>query len=324
MNNDPTPALLRNALHYAKHGWFVFPTVPGTKRPACPAHPAARCDRSDPWCRHGHTSWEQRATQDPGRIRRAWSNRPYGIGIACGPSRLLVIDTDTVKPGQPASTSGRSGEDVLAELVGDRPFPDTYTVATPSGGIHRYYRTPAHLHLGNTAGRLGELIDTRGHGGYVVAPPTTIDDRSYRILRYGLCAELPAWIAHLLNNPHRNPHLAPDRPPAPPGATAAAAGPRIPQPSRYAAAAIAGETARVRMAPAGTRNQTLFTAAVALGQLVGGGLVDAHTVRDHLRRAVADHIRAGAFTVGEADATISSGLTRGILEPRTGPSQGAA
>jgi hypothetical protein len=78
------------------------------------------------------------------------------------------------------------------------------------------------------------------------------------------------------------------------------------------------------MAPAGTRNQTLFTAAVALGQLVGGGLVDAYTVRNHLRRAAADHIQAGAFTAGEADATISSGLTRGILEPRTGPSQGAA
>ncbi len=78
------------------------------------------------------------------------------------------------------------------------------------------------------------------------------------------------------------------------------------------------------MAPAGTRNQTLFTAAVALGQLVGGGLVDAYTVRDHLRRAVADHIAAGAFTASEADATISSGLTRGILEPRTGPNQGVA
>jgi hypothetical protein len=160
-----TPALLREALHYAKHGWFVFPLVPGTKRPACPAHPAARCDRSDPWCRHGHTSWEQRATQSVERIRRAWSNRPYGIGIACGPSRLLVIDTDVTKPGGPATASGRSGEDVLAELVGDKPFPDTYTVTTPSGGIHRYYRTPAHLHLGNSAGRLGELIDTRGHGG---------------------------------------------------------------------------------------------------------------------------------------------------------------
>ena len=322
MNNDATPALLGNALHYAKHGWFVFPLVPGTKRPACPAHPAARCDRSDPWCRHGHTSWEQRATQDSGRIRRAWSNRPYGIGIACGPSRLLVIDTDVTKPGRPGTITGGPGEDVLAELVGDRPFPDTYTVSTPSGGIHRYYRTPAHLHLGNTASRLGELIDTRGHGGYVVAPPTSIDDRGYRILRYGLCAELPAWIAHLLNIPHRNPHVAPDRLPAAKSQPLAA--PRIPVPSRYAAAAIAGETARVRMAPTGTRNQTLFTAAVALGQLVGGGAVDAYTVRDQLRRAVADHIQDGAFTANEAEATITSGLTRGILEPRTGPHEGAA
>ncbi|MCP5854110.1 hypothetical protein NL323_29680, partial [Klebsiella pneumoniae] len=89
---------------------------------------------------------------------------------------------------------------------------------------------------------------------------------------YGLPAKLPDWIAHLLNNPHRNAHLAPDRSPSLP--TVSPADPRIPLPSRYAAAAIAGETARVRMAPAGTRNHTLFTAAVALGQLVGGGLID--------------------------------------------------
>jgi hypothetical protein len=125
----------------------------------------------------------------------------------------------------------------------------------------------------------------------------------------------------VLNNPHRIPELMPDRPPAP---KAPPPGPRIPLPSRYAAAALAGETARVRMALAGTRNQTLFTAAVALGQLVGGGLVDAYTVRERLREASADHVRAGAFTAIEADATISSGLTRGILEPRTGPHQGVA
>lgn len=313
--NDTAAGLLKAALDHAKRGWFVFPLVPGTKRPACPAHTADRCDKSDPWCRHGHTSWEQRATQNPDRIRRAWSNRPYGIGIACGPSRLLVIDTDVPKVDQPPSASARPGEDVLAELVGDRPLPDTYTVSTPSGGMHRYYRTPAQVRLRNTASRLGELIDTRGHGGYVVAAPTVIEDRHYRVLRDNPCAELPTWLIHALRNPHRIPHLLPSQMSRSESQLRVGLG--IGLGERYATAALAGETARVRKAPPGTRNHTLFSAAIALGQLVAGGLMDEATVRDQLRAACTNHVGAGAFTASEADATITSGLRRGLAEPRT-------
>ena len=56
---NPTDAaglarLLEEALTDAGRGWPVFPLIPGTKRPACPTHPAASCNRSDPHCRHGH------------------------------------------------------------------------------------------------------------------------------------------------------------------------------------------------------------------------------------------------------------------------------
>lgn len=46
------------------------------------------------------------------------------------------------------------------------PFPDsTYTVATPSGGTHLYFRQPSGAELRNTPATLGWRIDTRGHGG---------------------------------------------------------------------------------------------------------------------------------------------------------------
>ena len=88
--------------------------------------------------------------------------------------------------------------------------------------------------------------------------------------------------------------------------------------SRYVTAALALEAARVRGALKGKRNETLFHASVALGQLVGGGQLDEPTARDRLREACTRHILDGAFTAPEADATITSGLNRGAAEPRIG------
>jgi hypothetical protein len=46
----------------------------------------------------GHAGWEQRATTDPNRIRRAWSTGPFNVGIATGPAGLVVVDVDTADP----------------------------------------------------------------------------------------------------------------------------------------------------------------------------------------------------------------------------------
>jgi hypothetical protein len=303
------------ALLYASRGWYVFPLIPSTKRPACPGHPAARCDRSDPWCRHGHTGWEQRATTNDARIQRAWSSTPYGIGIACGPSRLLVIDTDQPKTADHADGVGdeRGGDKTLAQLeAAQRRLPPTYTVQTPSGGTHRYFAVPDGLQLGNTAGQLGQLIDTRGTGGYVVAAPTVIG-RAYTVIANRRPAPLPDWLIQLLTPPAHGPATALSGFQTT-GRHAAPAGPL----SRYVIAALANEAARVRGALPGQRNDFLFRAAVALGQLVGSGQLDEHTARNRLREACTGHIIDQAFTAVQADATITSGLTRGAAEPRTG------
>ena len=74
----PNP-LLSAALDYAARGWHVFPLRPGQKRPAL------------------QSDWEGRATTDPDRIRGCWEHDDYNIGIACGPSGLVVVDLDTPK-----------------------------------------------------------------------------------------------------------------------------------------------------------------------------------------------------------------------------------
>ena len=314
MNVPDTEQLRTAALLYASRGWHVFPLVPGTKRPACPGHPAASCDRSDPWCRNGHTGWEQRATTTDGRIHRAWSTRPFGIGIACGPSRLIVLDTDKPKlDSQSSHSAAVDGETTLAQLEAQQgaQLPPTFTVATPSGGKHRYFVAPAGMRLGNTVGLLGPLVDTRGVGGYVVAGPTNVG-RPYRVIENRPPDPLPGWLAHRLSSVGRR---APQPISQRPSAEHELSSVRLSAP--YVTAALAVEVARVRRAPEGQRNHLLFIASIALGQLVGGGQLDEHTARDRLRDACATHVAAGAFTVAEAEATISSGLTRGTAEPRT-------
>ncbi|MEZ5412065.1 MAG: bifunctional DNA primase/polymerase [Acidimicrobiales bacterium] len=306
-------SLLTAALNYAERGWHVFPLRPGTKKPATPDHPAHLCDHTDRRCCDGHTGWEQRATTDPARIRAAWTHRRYGIGVATGPSRLVVVDLDI-----PKAPDHRTGVQHLAHLerAHGRRLPATFTVATPRGGQHRYYRAPRHgPALANTASRVAPYIDTRAAGGYVVAPPTGTADGRYRITDNRPPARLPDWFAALLTAPLPFP-LEP-----PPPASAARSVEAL---DRYAAAAIAGELRRLGAAGPGTRNNTLFTVGVALGQLVGAGLLDHHHAHHTLQEAASAHVAAGAYSHRQALQTIASGLHRGAQQPRRLPTEAAS
>lgn len=96
-----------------------------------------------------------------------------GLGIVCGAiSRgLEVIDVDTKH-----DTTGTLWEE-LRGLIEDN-LPETYTrlviAQTKSGGYHIYYRCSSiagNLKLA-TKLNLETLIETRGEGGYVIAPTT--------------------------------------------------------------------------------------------------------------------------------------------------------
>ncbi|MGH3859981.1 bifunctional DNA primase/polymerase, partial [Actinokineospora sp.] len=169
---------LTAALAAAARGWHVFPLQTNAKRPALHGH--TRCPGAGP-CANGHHGWEQRATTDPDRIRCAWSHGPFNIGIATGPSNLVVVDLDVPKQDDPPRPAAWSlpgvgdGADVFTVVCqsAEQPVPwDTCTVGTPSGGIHLYFAAPAGVELRNTGGErgngLGWKVDTRAHGGYVV------------------------------------------------------------------------------------------------------------------------------------------------------------
>lgn len=303
------------ALCLAELGWHVFPLRPHTKRwPALHGH--GQCPATG-ICREEHQGWEQRASTDPGRIRRCWADAPYNIGLATGPSGLVVLDLDQPKPGQelPESWSRwgiRCGVDVLDRLAtraGER-LPETYTVTTPSGGWHLYFRAPSGTELRNTGKKLGPLIDTRAGGGYVVAPGSTLPEGAYELYDDTEPAELPGWLVQA---------LAPE--PSVGLSAPLHTGPEISSTRRkaYVAAALQGEEERVSAAEPDQQNNTLYTAALALGRLVAGGAVDAETVRTVLHRAMAQlpNTRPNdPWTPAAIDATIRSAFRAATTKPR--------
>ena len=103
------------------------------------------------------------------------------------PRRILA---DQMLKGADGLASLKEAELELGRL------PDTFTVATPSGGEHRYFSVPKGTGLKNSASELGPGVDVRANGGYVVAPgselvgkgwyKTTRHLRSQPCLRDGL------------------------------------------------------------------------------------------------------------------------------------------
>ncbi|GLW44462.1 bifunctional DNA primase/polymerase [Streptomyces thermocarboxydus] len=289
------PAQLSAALDAASRGWHVFPLIPGAKRPAV-------------------RDWETRATTDRERITRCWTHAPYNVGIATGPSVLVVVDLDTPKgpddtpPAEWAAHGVTDGADVLALLCErhGQPFPaDTYTVRTWSGGTHLYFAAPEGEPLRNTAGDsargLGWKVDTRAVGGLVVGAGSTFAGEPYTVAHNAPVTPLPGWLAELL----RPAPLPPQRPVTVPLTARDRRG-------KFLNAAVNGELARVTGSGEHQHNNALYIASVALGQLVAGGELDAYEVTEKLVEA--------ALSVGqgehEARRTIASGLRAGANRPR--------
>ncbi|WP_034089472.1 bifunctional DNA primase/polymerase [Streptacidiphilus albus] len=288
--NNPSPLALA-AREAAVRGWFVFPLAPGSKRPAL-------------------RSWESRATTALGRIDPCWAFGAYNVGIATGPSGLVVVDLDVPKhsgdlPPAGAASALADGQDALALLAetAGQPFPSgTFTVRSGSGGRHLYFAAPAGMRLRNTAGVLGWKIDTRAHGGCIVGAGSVVNGRSYRVVDDRAPAPLPGWLAERLAPapvPQQGYRVAPL---ALRGRNAA-----------YLRAAVNAEVARVAAAPTSRRNTALYLAAVALGQLVTGGELPAADVTAELTAAA----HGVGLQTNEIQRTIASGFRAGARRPRT-------
>ena len=139
-------SLLEYALEYARNGFYVFPLAIGSKKPA-----------------FAGGNGFQDATIDLNLIRQWWADIEYNIGIACGiKSNLSVIDLD-----------GEQGVQSIQQVK--TYIPKTLTVKTPRGW-HVYLKYNEDLKM---AVNILEKVDIRSEGGYVVAPPSIVNDIVY-------------------------------------------------------------------------------------------------------------------------------------------------
>jgi hypothetical protein len=146
----PVSDLHAAALRFAGAGIPVFPCIPGTKKPAC-------------------DNGFHDATTDVSTINAWWTEEPR-LNVAFSPHQagLGIIDLD----GDEGEASWEKWQDENARLA------PTYTIRTPRGGRHLYYRgiLPA------TQSKLGVHVDTRGVGSYALIPPSKVGGGSYTLL----------------------------------------------------------------------------------------------------------------------------------------------
>lgn len=277
------------ALSYGRIGWRVIPlwsvVWPDPLEPplcTCPKGRACSSPGKHPRLRHGLLE----ASSVLETIASWWEHWPdANVGVATGPeSGIYVVDLD-----------GPAAVEAWAALK----MPAGWQSRTGNGMHHVYTLLDP---LPNTAGKIAAGIDTRGAGGYIVAPPSV----HYRHLRRY------EWISR-----------EGERPPALPDVIRAAVTPQISTPARppsitfgestpYAKGVLKHALERLGAAPQGERNETLNREAFLLGQWIGGGELDPTGVA-----AALEHAHPRPCDESKVRSTIRRSLTDGAGHPRT-------
>lgn len=157
--------ILNAALVYAERGAKVLPCKPDKS----PAIDGGFCS----------------ASGDAAQIRGWFSDVGPQLAIACEPSGLVVIDVDDV-----------AAFNLYLHAMG-LALPETYTVRSPSGGLHYYFKVAPGA---SYPGKLCPGVDIKWNG-YVMAPPSQAFSKragvtgKYSVVAMKEIAPAPVWLA---------------------------------------------------------------------------------------------------------------------------------
>lgn len=176
-------AMLDHALALAARGFHVFPCEVGGKLPIIKDFP-------------------NRATRDEAQIRQWWDGRDFNVGISTthfgDDAALIVVDVDKKK--------GKNGDRTLLQLeLQGLDLPPTLQSHTPTGGRHLIYVAEHAAKQGVEV--LGEGLDIRSRGGYIVGPGSVIDGAPYAE-DLAPVGPAPAWLIERLGRANEAPPRA--------------------------------------------------------------------------------------------------------------------
>lgn len=150
-------SILESAISYLNLGWYIFPCREKTGNPYKDKNGKLKIPKEKtPYLHNGFKD----ASNNESQIIEWWKRWPNAcIGISCEHSNLFLIDIDV--------KDGRKGIDNFMQLG----ITDTGALhsRTPSKGLHILFTGK-----GKSSSNIYTGIDTRGIGGYFIAPPSVI------------------------------------------------------------------------------------------------------------------------------------------------------
>ena len=151
---------------YVEAGWVIIPVLANTKKAS--------------------VSWRAYIDNKPAvdEIKALLAGHTGNYAVLTGPvSGVIVVDIDA--------------PDAYEGFI--KTYPTGRVAKTPSGGYHLYYAYRGN-DIGNSVSKIGNLLDVRGRGGYVLIPPSTIDGTAYTWLLSGEPSPLPAGLRDTILN----------------------------------------------------------------------------------------------------------------------------
>ena len=276
-------------------------------------------DNGRPW-RFRWQEWQETRQTDAlwqGIRSKAYWSECHGVALVNGFGGWVNIDidsrakTDAATPPVPRAVA----EEFLAALglLADYPW----LVASPTGGWHLYAIVDS---LDIETGKLDRLhahpavdhVELRYTGHYTALPGSMHPNGKLYAWANAEPTTSPVHVdGALLLAAYLNLTQAKQKPAAPARTTASSTSSH----SAYVAKAVADECARVSAALVGSRNDTLNNAALALGELVGAGVLS----ETEAEAALLSAALACGLDESSALATIHSGMTKGKSQPRQIP-----
>lgn len=241
------------------------------------------------------------------RIVKIWFGERYidaAIGVPTGESLgAWVLDID--KHGD------RDGYKWLEEMEKKHgKLPPTATAKTANGGTHIFFK---HVKGVRNRAAIAPGVDTRGDGGYIVAPGSLMaDGRSYAWLNHdgpGLppFADAPQWLLDLVIA------KAPTTIEARADYVYSGAGERSSK--VYVERSFEDELRKASGAPIGQRGQQLYASACAIGEFVAAGLIGRSDAESEIYNAAV----ASGVAAKDGERQTRDRIRRGLDKTRNSP-----